>query len=60
MDKPKMGRPPLPDDVRRIRESIYFAPDVHKWLKDRSEVRSASMSSFLNVLVKDRMLKEKK
>lgn len=54
----KMGRPAIPDEKKKVRESIYFAPDVHKWLKERAGTREASISSFLNIVVRDRMQKE--
>lgn len=56
---PRTGRPVLPESERKIRESIYFAPDIHKWLESRSEVREASISSFVNVVLRERMKKEK-
>jgi hypothetical protein len=53
----KIGRPKKPDNERRVRESVYFDPDVLKWLKERSEKREASISSLVNVIVKERMKK---
>lgn len=55
----KIGRPKVSESERKIRESVYLDPEVRKWLKERSEKREASISSLINVIVKERMKKEK-
>jgi hypothetical protein len=55
-----MGRPKLAQDALKVKETIYLLPDVHKWLADKAPKRDASISSYLNVLCKEKMLKESK
>ena len=54
-----MGRPPIPEDEKKIRESIYLEPDIRKWAAEKAAKRSASLSSFLNVVLRIVMEKER-
>ncbi len=55
-----MARPKLAPEELKIKETIYLSPDVHKWLTDRSSKRDAPVGSLINVLCKERMLKDSK
>lgn len=51
------GRPPKKD--KKIREAIYFEPDLHKWLIEKAEERKCTVSVVVNVLVEEKMKEEK-
>jgi len=53
-----MGRPKMNPAEKKIVESVYLSPDVHAWLTDKASKREATLSSLLNLICKDRMLKE--
>lgn len=47
----KIGRPRVPAREKKVRESIYFDPEVREWL--RVQARGASISPLVNRLVKE-------
>lgn len=43
------GRPPKQD--KKIREAIYFEPDLLDWLKARADAQKCTVSVIVNLLV---------
>lgn len=43
------GRPPKED--KKIREAIYFEPDLLAWLKEKAEKQKCTVSVIVNVMV---------
>lgn len=43
------GRPPKQD--KKIREAIYFEPDLLEWLKKKAEAQKCTVSVIVNLLV---------
>ena len=44
----RMGRPPKTDEEKKVRESIYFDPDLAEWLKQEAK-KYGSVSNFVNI-----------
>lgn len=43
------GRPPKED--KKIREAIYFEPDLLAWLKEKADKQKCTVSVLVNVMV---------
>jgi hypothetical protein len=50
--KPQVGRPSKED--KKIREAIYFEPDLLDWLKEKSDEEERTVSSIVNRIVRDK------
>lgn len=46
---------PLKDRI-----SITIDPDILEWAREKSEMDDRSLSQFINLVLKEKMLKEKK
>lgn len=47
-----VGRPRK--EQRKIREAIYFEPELHAWLKERAKERKCTISVLMNVIVDEK------
>ena len=45
------GRPPKAD--KKIREAIYFEPDLLQWLKEKSDKQKTTVSVIVNLMVEE-------
>jgi hypothetical protein len=45
------GRPPKAD--KKIREAIYFEPDLLAWLKEKAEKQKTTVSVIVNLMVEE-------
>jgi predicted transcriptional regulator len=52
------GRPPKQD--KKIREAIYFEPDLLEWLREKADKQKTTVSVVVNVLVEKEKLVEHK
>ena len=43
------GRPPKSD--KKIREAIYFEPELLEWLQEKAEKQKCTVSVIVNVMV---------
>lgn len=50
------GRPPKKD--KKIREAIYFEPELLQWLRDKAEKQKCTVSVIVNVLVDEKKKSE--
>jgi hypothetical protein len=52
------GRPPKDD--KKIREAIYFEPDLLEWLREKADKQKCTVSVVVNVLVEEKKSMEHK
>jgi hypothetical protein len=50
------GRPPKQN--KKVREAIYFEPDLLQWLKEKAEKQKCTVSVIVNVLVDEKRKEE--
>jgi len=43
------GRPPKQD--KKIREAIYFEPELMEWLRDKADKQKCTVSVIVNLLI---------
>lgn len=47
----KLGRPPKDEQEKKIRESIYFEPELLAWLRQKADAQKCTVSVVVNLLV---------
>jgi len=52
------GRPPKKD--KKIREAIYFEPELLTWLKEKAEKQKCTVSIIVNIIVEKELNKYNK
>lgn len=52
------GRPKKSDKDKKIREAIYFEPDLLSWLQEQAEQQKCTVSILVNKIVEDKKTTE--
>lgn len=48
------GRPPKPDSEKKVREAVYFEPELLEWLREEAARKKCTVSVVVNQLVEER------
>jgi len=51
--KPKMGRPPLPADQRKIKTSVYLTKNAHQVLREHAKLVGQSDGQIISQVLVD-------
>ena len=47
------GRPPK--ENKKVREAIYFEPELMEWLREEADKRKCTVSVLVNIIVEEKM-----